>query len=146
MAATSHLTEERIDRIVEALRLGASRMGAASCAGIAPSTLYEWLRRGKAGESPFVDLWNRVQAEQRAWEVDALRRIHDAAAKGTWTAAAWLLERRLPKYYARQMSDAAAHREAVKLMEAALVEARARLSTADARSDAEEVVSGQVVR
>lgn len=116
-----------MDRVIEALRLGASRAGAASCAGIAPSTLHEWFRRGRAGEQPFADLWDRVQTEQRAWEVEALRRIHDAATKGTWTAAAWLLERRLPRLYARQMSDAAVHREAVKLMQAAVTEAKGRL-------------------
>jgi len=128
MAAPSQFSAERLERVVDALRLGASRVGAASCAGIAPSTLHEWFRRGRAGEEPFADLWERVQAEQRAWEVEALRRIHDAAAKGTWTAAAWLLERRLPRRYGRQMSDAAVYREAVKLMKAEVAAAERHLS------------------
>src|SRR3569623_2191215 len=111
MSAPSQISEERVDRIVAALRRGATRKGAASCAGIRPSTLYEWIRRGKAGEQPYAAFWGRVQVEQRAWEVSALSKIHKAAEAGVWTAAAWLLERRLPKNYGRRLNDSAVKRQ-----------------------------------
>jgi len=105
MPAPSTYTEERAARVADAISLGASREGAASCAGIAPSTLYEWIRRGKGGEAPYSELWERIEVGQRAFEVHALERIEAAARlPGNWTAAAWLLERRMPARYGRKLS------------------------------------------
>lgn len=135
MAAHSQFSEERAERVVEALRLGASREGAAACASVAPSTLYDWIRRGKAGEAPYAGFWLRIETEQRAWEVGALRRVHEAAEKGTWQAAAWLLERRLPQHYAKRMDESIINREVEKKLKALLAEAQAKLDAADGRVD-----------
>ncbi len=46
------LTAEREHQLLEALRGGMTRVGAADLSGIGTSTLWDWLRRGATGEEP----------------------------------------------------------------------------------------------
>jgi hypothetical protein len=78
----------------------------ASCAraGVAKSTVAEWVLRGERGEEPFAEFSARwAQARARAQAV-LVGNIRDAAAAGDWRAAAWALERANPEEYPREPS------------------------------------------
>jgi hypothetical protein len=75
--------------VIEAIGSGMSRMGAAADAGIARSTLYQWID----GEPAFRDKLDQAEAR---FEKRTVRTMEQAANRGSWKAAAWLAERRLP--------------------------------------------------
>lgn len=94
-------TAEVHQKIVNALRIGAYQCHAALAAGISESSLEKWLQKGRAGDERYTEL---------ARECDALKSQHanrlqgvitKAAIAGDWKAAAWDLERRYPKQYAK---------------------------------------------
>ncbi len=87
-------------RIVDATAKGLPRDTCAKLARIHPATLYDWLRRGRAGESPYAELSDRIKEAEAKGEAELVDLIRDVAKKGTWVAAAWLLERRRPGRYA----------------------------------------------
>ena len=72
---------------------------AASLAGIAPSTAFEWLRDGKRNRSPalasFAERVNRARAEAVCEAVGTIWRAGDK----NWKAAAKWLELSHPKEY-----------------------------------------------
>jgi hypothetical protein len=86
---------DRVAAILDALRLGATVEHAAAAAGVHRDTVHGWRRRYSA----FNDAINVAEG---AGVVASLRVINDAAAAGTWQAAAWLLERRHPATYGRR--------------------------------------------
>ncbi len=104
------LTPETVSALCEALRAGAYLETASRAAGVAPSTLHGWLRRGKiaeereelqADEVPFLELVEAVKKAQAVAELEALRVIREAAERGSWQAAAWFLERSNPAGWSR---------------------------------------------
>jgi hypothetical protein len=94
VARPSKLTEDRADRIVQAVRLGASQETAAQAAGVAGRTLRRWLAAGQAPRSRgrYRQLAERVAEAEAQREVQALARIAQAE-RDDWRAAAWYLER-----------------------------------------------------
>lgn len=82
-------------RVIASVRLGQNRAQAAAVAGIAQSTLFDALARGRNGDPIFAEFAEAVKAAEAAFEKRALIRI-TKASKLTWQAAAWLLERRHP--------------------------------------------------
>jgi hypothetical protein len=50
-----------------------------------------------AAEEPFLDFLDAVERAFTVPEMRAVAVIQDSAAKGSWRAAAWLLERRWPE-------------------------------------------------
>lgn len=95
MPRPSKRTPEREIAILNALRLGNTRTAAAAIAEIHYDTLADW-----AGRDPeFLRAIERAESEA---ETRFLGQIAKAAADGTWTAAAWWLERRRPEAYARR--------------------------------------------
>jgi len=88
-------TPEREQRLLQALQAGNTRRAACHYAGISDETFTTWQRR---------DL-GFLEAVKSA-EADAERRmlgvIDDAAQSGTWTAAAWWLERRRSEDYGKR--------------------------------------------
>lgn len=95
MAGNSKRTPEREAAIMNALRAGNTRRAAAEFAGVDHATFYRWLER----DATLRD--DVIKAEADA-EVRFLNQIAKAAVDGTWTAAAWWLERRRPEAYARR--------------------------------------------
>lgn len=94
MTTQNRYTADRVDRLLAALRLGATHRIAAQCAGIGVSTMRDWIR-----DKP---MFAESVAEAEAYgAVLMLERITAAANEGTWQAAAWLLERRYPDMYGR---------------------------------------------
>lgn len=76
-----------VDRIVEALELGATHELASACGGIAYSTFKAWMNDKEA-------FLAAVQKAESKSALVALDRVRFAAQTGEWQAAAWLLERR----------------------------------------------------
>ena len=93
-------------RIIEAVRSGASRTGAAEAARVSRSTLHLWLQRGEAGDEPYASFTARVREAEGDLERELITIIKGHAVE-TWTAAAWLAERRWPKRWALRRDRAA---------------------------------------
>lgn len=116
MARPTKLTPEISKRICEAIRIGATRLFAAEYADIDESTFYRWIERGNNEESgPFHEFCKALKRAEAEGVVTCLSRIQSAAVgkikengklsdyKGQWQAAAWILERRHPKEYGKQI-------------------------------------------
>lgn len=87
--------EERVTTILNAISSGNTRKCAAGLAGVTETTLYEW-----AGEYPeFSEALEKADAEA---EQGMVSRVKAAADDGTWTAAAWWLERRRNEEWGRK--------------------------------------------
>lgn len=90
------LDTARRSRMLAALEAGASLKMAAAAAGVSEATLGRW-RKARP------ELEEEMQQAEAAGAVRALGVIQQAAASGTWQAAAWLLERRYPGEYGRRV-------------------------------------------
>lgn len=100
------------DVIIESLKAGAPKRFAAQAAGISETALFDSVARGvewtEDPESAPED--KRIYAEFAAAVEKAigqgvvinLAEIRKAAKRGSWQAAAWLLERRFPKDFGRR--------------------------------------------
>lgn len=88
------LNEETKGRLIEGIRLGMTNKLAAQYAGIAESTFYLWRDRARAGEPEYLELMESLKRAEAQSAAHALAVIKKAAQEGTWSAAAWLLERR----------------------------------------------------
>ena len=76
------------------LRLGLSRTAACDCVEIDRSTFFRW-----CNEMPHFA--TSIKRAESLFVSDKVELINKAAKAGTWTAAAWLLERRRPEEYGR---------------------------------------------
>ncbi len=85
---------DRCERIVEALRGGNTRQTACALGGISDETFARWLRE----HVDFMDSVKKAESEAEAANVAIVKK---AALAGTWTAAAWWLERKLPQQWGR---------------------------------------------
>lgn len=95
MARPSKRSPERVERICDALRSGNTRRAACLLAGIGEATFFRWLNE----DQEFRETVERAEAQAEARFV---AQVESAALGGTWTAAAWWLERRRPADYARR--------------------------------------------
>lgn len=91
----SKRTPEREARLIEALRAGNTRKAACHYAGIEPRTFERWMKL-------YVGFVAAIQKAEGDAEVRMVAQIAQAAQAGTWTAAAWWLERRRPDDYGRR--------------------------------------------
>ncbi len=97
------LTAELQQRICDAVRAGVRPEVAAVYCGIGARTYYRWIQLGRAAgaEPHYVEFAEAIELALAEWEArDTL--IIGEAAKEDWHAAAWRLERRLPKIYGRR--------------------------------------------
>lgn len=94
----SKYTPETVEKITQAIRLGATYELAASYAGISHTTFFEWMNT----KPEFVE---QVKAAEGAGAMQWLAKIEKAATEGNWQAAAWKLERRYPERYGRTVVD-----------------------------------------
>jgi transposase-like protein len=91
------LTADRQKRIVEALRAGNYVSVAARFAGISPSTLFAWLRKGRAARAGRYREFHDAVAQALTFaEVRAVA-ILQKEMEGNWRAAAAYLARRFPR-------------------------------------------------
>ncbi len=106
MARPSKLTKETATKVINAIHQCCFVETAAAVAGVARSTLHEWLRRGeidlKAGKRTIAaQLKKDFDAASATAELNLLT-IVDKAAPNDWKAAAFKLERRWPDRWARR--------------------------------------------
>jgi len=88
-------TPDAAEKLLAALRLGATYELAAHYAGMSKDTFDRW----RAEDASFAA---QVKEAEGAAAVGWLTKIEAAASNGEWTAAAWKLERRYPHQYGRQ--------------------------------------------
>jgi hypothetical protein len=101
--APSKLTPERQTAICDAIRAGVRPEIAAVYNGVGARTYYRWMQLGRAAdaESVYVEFVEAVEVSLAEWEARDVLLIGEAA-KEDWHAAAWRLERRLPKVYGKR--------------------------------------------
>lgn len=83
----SLLTGDRVERICESLRLGASRAAAAEGAGVDRWVFYTWLRRGRQDqanglETSYAKLVKQVAAAESESEILAVAAVRAAGSGG----------------------------------------------------------------
>lgn len=106
----SKLTPELQEKICKYIENGYTVEQACALSGISESTYYDWKKRGKKAKSgKFSDFLEAVKKAEKIAESKYLAIITRAAVgdpekkvKGDWKAAAWYLERRNPKQFARR--------------------------------------------
>ena len=76
---------------------------ACSLVGISYQTMREWMKKGKNQlEGLYRDFYVAIKKSEALVVQNALESIHSASRAGTWTASAWLLERRYPEQFGRK--------------------------------------------
>ncbi len=97
------LTVERQQRICDAVRAGVRPEIAAVYCGVSARTYYRWMHNGRGhnAEETYIAFAAAVEVALAEWETRDILLIGEAA-KDDWHAAAWRLERRLPKVYGRR--------------------------------------------
>jgi len=97
------LTEERQLRICEAIRAGVRPEAAAVYCGVSARSYYRWMQLGRAADADpiYEEFVAAVEVALAEWEARDVLLIGEAA-KTDWHAAAWRLERRLPKVYGKR--------------------------------------------
>lgn len=94
--------EAAMERLFKALEAGNTFGNACTLAGIGARTFYRWKAEGEtAKEGTFArQFWQKVKdAEAQAIHRNVL--VIQTAAKKSWQAAAWWLERKYPEDWAR---------------------------------------------
>jgi len=102
------LTLEMIEQICDLLIEGSTIARSAMLTGISESTIYRWLAMGKSeGAEPiYVELAARVGEAIESSEFELLQRMRIAGSKPDhWRATAWMLERRFPEKYGKNVNS-----------------------------------------
>jgi hypothetical protein len=93
------LTQKVQNEIIRFVRLGNYIETAAAVAGVARSTVFDWLRRGaREGAGPYWEFSVAVRKAQAEAEATDLACVQLAARKD-WRAAAWRLQHRFPSHW-----------------------------------------------
>jgi hypothetical protein len=96
-----------IEQICDLLIEGSTIARSAVLTGISESTIYRWLALGKpeGAEPIFVELVARVGEAIESSEFELLQRMRIAGSKPDhWRATAWMLERRFPEKYGKNVN------------------------------------------
>ena len=103
MARPSKLNDEITQTICENIELGLSYNLTCQAAGISFDTFDNWMKSGAKGEQKkCTDFYNQVRASEAVCARNSLTTIREDAINGSWSAAAWLLERRYASDYGRK--------------------------------------------
>ncbi len=98
------LTEKTIERLTQALRIGATRESACAYAGIDYSTFCKWMKKGESARSGrFFDFFQAVRRAELEAELACIR-AWTAKIPDDWRAAKEFLERRFPERWGRSIS------------------------------------------
>ncbi len=103
MGRPTKLTPETQERIVRAIRVGATYELAAQFGGITYQTFLNWMTRGQGSRrGRYFEFFEAVKRAEGEAAIKWLALI-DKAAATTWQAAAWKIERRYPQWYGRRV-------------------------------------------
>jgi hypothetical protein len=106
------LTPEAHKTVLSIIESGGTLAEAAEAIGVDRKQVYRWRDRGRAGEPYFADFASNLQKATALFRGRARERIRQLGERTrSWTAYAWLLERRYPKEYGRNRVEL----EALKL-------------------------------
>lgn len=93
------LTDDLTTKTLTLLSEGLSNADVCRWLGVAESTFYTWIKDPKTpAQRKLSEGMKKAEMERKAKCLDV---IHKAANEGSWQAAAWYLERRYPKEYAK---------------------------------------------
>lgn len=99
----SKLTPERQDKLLEALRAGASRGGAADYARIGLTTFYDWMKQGKLQpETEFGEFRRLVLEAESVAELSAVVAVRKDDPK-------WFLSRRFNRRWSDEQKQTITH-------------------------------------
>ncbi|WP_259312421.1 hypothetical protein [Capillimicrobium parvum] len=105
----ARLNEQVREQVARTVRAGGSLELAASIIDVTPRTIHGWMRRGERpgrSEAPYRALKEAVDQARAEHEAILTATVGKAATKGSWRAAAWLLERRYPERWGRRPGEA----------------------------------------
>jgi len=97
-APTPYPSDETLEQLIGLVNGGAPLPLACQAVGLRYPTIQRWLNLGRDGDERYVSLYDRISRAKGMWASAATLRVHESADRD-WKAAAWLLERRLPKYF-----------------------------------------------
>jgi len=100
--APNKLSPERQNVIIECLKKGYSMQATAALAGIAKSTIYEWLRKARDGNEEYAAFLEAMEYAAAEFEGEAVNAIVAAGKDGKWQAYAWMMERKHPERWGRR--------------------------------------------
>ncbi len=95
------LNDEMIDKIAGIIASGNYVKTACDIVGIAETTYYDWMQKGKAGKKPYVKLSEAIKKAEAVAEAKRVQTILEASEE-QWQAAAWYLERRYPDRWGKK--------------------------------------------
>ena len=98
MARPTKYTPERVEKILQAIELGATYELASSYGGVDYMTFNRWRER-------YSEFRDAIRAAEGKGATKWLAKIEQAASDGAWQAAAWKLERRYPHSYGRTVQN-----------------------------------------
>lgn len=126
--------DAKVTLLLTALRGGNYIEVACLYAGLAPSTVYRWMERGRnekqrqesgakpdPKEVPYIDLCESVEKARADAVVRNVTIIQQAAQTGTWQAAAWWLERSMPQQFGRRIQAEVTQKPSVEDLEARML-------------------------
>ena len=90
--------------LLNALAAGNFLCTAAHLSGLSKQTVYNWIKRGEAGEHPYDQFLDAYQKASAVAEVAAVAAVRAAGAAGPeyWLASQTFLERRFPERWTRR--------------------------------------------
>ena len=94
--------------IIDAVTEGNTLECAAGLAGIAKSTLSLWMTQGGLGHKTYVGFYEQMKKAEAESQSKLVKTITTASER-TWTAAAWMLERKYPETWglmSRELKEA----------------------------------------
>jgi len=98
-----------VQQFLEAIGDGNYIETAAKLAGLSKVTVYEWLKRGQAGEAAYVAFANAVERAEARAEAKMVANVRRASELPQfWAAAATHLERRHPDRWSKRQDDSQA--------------------------------------
>lgn len=95
------LTPELQKKIIKCLKAGWYAKEACKAVGISQVTLYDWLKRGKKGEEPFLKFLKSVRQADAFGELKIFLEIR-AQVKKDWRAGMEILARKYPKRWGKK--------------------------------------------
>lgn len=92
-------TPERAAKVIEAIRKGNTREAAANHANVAPSVVFEWIQKARAGHPDFAEFAEKLRDAEWHAESEMVDVVTNAAKDGNYQAALeWLGRRKHAKW------------------------------------------------